>query len=309
VSAPAQRPEGRLQDLRAVAPEALAPLLAEEDAVLWDTLRWRTNQALGAAARGAGGVVWLDGDRPLGYLSLALDGAEALAGRVFASRGGPWQAVERTLLEAAIRGAFAVPGVQTFSGELLGLAPATLAWLKASWPDQVGLRLLLEAPAAATVQGSAGCAWVPWDEALRVPASGLLARNAAAPPSPFASYRAPEGPARLLEELVTRDTCGAFEPSASFAALDPATGDLLGFVLATRMGPDQGHVAQLAVAAETRRRGVGTGLLHRSLESLATLGCRSAHLTADQDNRGALALYRRSGFQERHVFPHLRLRS
>jgi ribosomal protein S18 acetylase RimI-like enzyme len=144
---------------------------------------------------------------------------------------------------------------------------------------------------------------------MRVAASGLLARNAAAPTSPFSSYRAPDGPARLLEDLVARDACGAFEPSASFAALDPATGDLQGFVLATRMGPDQGCVAQLAVAAETRRRGLGTGLLRRAMESLASLGCRSVHLTADQDNHGALALYRRCGFQERHAFPDLRLRA
>jgi ribosomal protein S18 acetylase RimI-like enzyme len=298
---------GHVVDLRSLDARALAPLLAEETALLWDALRWQS----GVAEAGMHGIAWVHGDRVLGYLALASNGQVAQVHRLFAARGGPRSAVESALLHATVQGAFSLPGIQRLSGGLLTLSDSTRDRLLAHRRSEVGIQLLM----AVTWAGGDGRSRAPdwtietWQADLQVPISLALVRSYAGSPQgpgrPLALTH--ESASQMLGRMVEHRDCGRFEANASFVARDSRSGDLLGFVLSTRMGPDQGHVAQLAVVPEARNQGIGTALLARALDGLQAAACRATHLAVDARNQPALALYQRLGFREFHRFPDLQL--
>ena len=71
---------------------------------------------------------------------------------------------------------------------------------------------------------------------------------------------------------------------------------LVGYVVALVVAPDA-EIADLAVAPEARRRGVGRALLARALDALADLGVRAVHLEVRESNRAARTLYESAGFR------------
>jgi [ribosomal protein S18]-alanine N-acetyltransferase len=68
-----------------------------------------------------------------------------------------------------------------------------------------------------------------------------------------------------------------------------------GFVLARRAG-DEAEILSVAIAAEARGRGLARRLLGTHLQALAHVGVRRVYLEVEEDNRPALAVYRRLGF-------------
>lgn len=70
-----------------------------------------------------------------------------------------------------------------------------------------------------------------------------------------------------------------------------------GFVL-MRVVADEAEVLTLAVRAEARGRGLGRRLLTEGVERAQAGGAGRVFLEVADDNAAALALYRRSGFEE-----------
>jgi ribosomal-protein-alanine N-acetyltransferase len=70
---------------------------------------------------------------------------------------------------------------------------------------------------------------------------------------------------------------------------------LLGYVVALVVGPDA-EIADLAVAPEARRRGIGRALLQRALDELAAAGVRTLYLEVRESNQAARTLYDTHGF-------------
>ncbi|HKP14552.1 MAG TPA: ribosomal protein S18-alanine N-acetyltransferase [Gemmatimonadaceae bacterium] len=70
---------------------------------------------------------------------------------------------------------------------------------------------------------------------------------------------------------------------------------LLGYVVALLIGPEA-EIADLAVAPEARRLGVGRALLERVLAELQEAGARTAYLEVRESNGAARTLYETSGF-------------
>jgi ribosomal-protein-alanine N-acetyltransferase len=70
---------------------------------------------------------------------------------------------------------------------------------------------------------------------------------------------------------------------------------LLGYVVALVVGPEA-EIADLAVAPESRRRGIGRALLQRALDELAAAGVRALYLEVRESNRAARTLYDAHGF-------------
>jgi ribosomal protein S18 acetylase RimI-like enzyme len=114
-------------------------------------------------------------------------------------------------------------------------------------------------------------------------------------------YRSAAGAGRFLRNIVHFPGCGVFQHEASLVALDPE-GDLVGCVLATRVAPETGHIAQLCVAPAWQRRGLGYELLRRAMLALAAAGCGEVSLTVTESNELALRLYRHMGFHAIHRF-------
>ena len=72
-----------------------------------------------------------------------------------------------------------------------------------------------------------------------------------------------------------------------------------------RSGPGQGSVVIVAISPPHQGRGLGRALLASTLASAWEVGIRTVDLTVTEQNRPAVALYRRSGFaktaDDRHV--------
>jgi ribosomal protein S18 acetylase RimI-like enzyme len=114
-------------------------------------------------------------------------------------------------------------------------------------------------------------------------------------------YKSAQGAERFLRNIVNYPGCGSFQHEASFVALAPS-GEVLGCVIATRVAPETGHIAQLCAASNYKGRGLGYELLRRSMLALHSGGCREVSLTVTESNQRAQRLYARMGFHSIHRF-------
>jgi [ribosomal protein S18]-alanine N-acetyltransferase len=76
---------------------------------------------------------------------------------------------------------------------------------------------------------------------------------------------------------------------------DGASG-LAGYVVALVIGPEA-EIADLAVAPDWRRRGIGQALLTRSTAELVGAGVRTLYLEVRESNAAARTLYETNGFR------------
>lgn len=83
------------------------------------------------------------------------------------------------------------------------------------------------------------------------------------------------------------------EVSVTLVAMDGESiaGYLVGWIAAGQV-----HVANIAVAAGHRRRGVGTGMMLRLLEEAVRRGCTSSSLEVRESNLAARSMYSRLGY-------------
>ena len=114
-------------------------------------------------------------------------------------------------------------------------------------------------------------------------------------------YNSARGAERFLRNIVNYPGCGSFQNEASFVALAPS-GEVLGCVIATRVAPETGHIAQLCASRDWMGRGLGWELLRRSMLALQSGGCREVSLTVTESNQQAHRLYTRMGFRSIHRF-------
>lgn len=114
-------------------------------------------------------------------------------------------------------------------------------------------------------------------------------------------YQSTSGAERFLRNIVNYPGCGAFQHEASFVALGPS-GNVLGCVIATRVAPETGHIAQVCAADDYLGRGLGYELLRRSMLALQSGGCNEVSLTVTESNLRAQRLYARMGFHAIHRF-------
>jgi ribosomal protein S18 acetylase RimI-like enzyme len=107
----------------------------------------------------------------------------------------------------------------------------------------------------------------------------------------------------FLSNLVFRPGCGTFLPEGSYAARDARTNELMGYVLTSRISPQDGHIPQIAVAPAHQSKGLGTELLGRAVRYLSLNGYQRVSLTVTESNLAALVLYQRFGFSVHFRFP------
>ncbi|NOZ26163.1 MAG: ribosomal protein S18-alanine N-acetyltransferase [Nitrospirae bacterium] len=101
------------------------------------------------------------------------------------------------------------------------------------------------------------------------------------------SFSTPWSEASFLSEL---DNPG----SVCLVAL--ANGSLIGYVCASCIF-DEGHILNLAVRPDCRRRGVGRMLVLTVLRRLREIGCKKVFLEVRTSNTAAIGLYESIGFR------------
>ncbi len=92
----------------------------------------------------------------------------------------------------------------------------------------------------------------------------------------------------------------AFESLGQTGALSflAVAGEVPAGMIVVRAVLDEAEILTVATRPQMRGRKVGAILLDHALKQLAAVGAASVHLEVAVDNAAALALYRRSGFEQ-----------
>ena len=309
-------PPGALLDLRDLQPEHLAPLL-EEEIEAWRTgLDWdfRASAELVkrfVQSRALNGFALLEtgaaGTRVAGYSYYVAEEGKGLIGDFYVRHAARTVANENRLLEAVLTSMWRTPGMRRVEAQMLMLSshvgrPVPFARWSRMFP-----RHFLIAPVDARAlppREPPGSTILPWTANLTESAAALIAASYQGHVDSQISdqYRSPSGALRFLSNIVQFPGCGLFFSPGSFAARDRSTGTLCGISLASMVAPDVGHITQLCIAPTHQGRGLGYELMRRSLEGLASHGCRSVSLTVTNDNINAIRLYESLGFRNRRNF-------
>jgi GNAT superfamily N-acetyltransferase len=74
-------------------------------------------------------------------------------------------------------------------------------------------------------------------------------------------YRSVHGSMRFLNNIVRFSGCGAFSAQVSHVIMDRASREMVALVLGSRVSPESGHITQICVHPEFRRRGLARMML------------------------------------------------
>jgi len=144
----------------------------------------------------------------------------------------------------------------------------------------------------------------PWRDEDLNPAARLIAAAYQGHPDSVVNdqYRSVHGSLRFLSNIVRFSGCGVFSAQASHVVVDRTSRELAALVLGSRVSPQSGHITQLCVHPEFRRRGVARMLLTLASSCFLRQGVSEISLTVTEANTKAIELYRAEGFGCPHSF-------
>jgi hypothetical protein len=142
-----------------------------------------------------------------------------------------------------------------------------------------------------------GYHWVPWDHGVISSHADVKYRcfHQELDAIIFPCLGNFEGCLRLMEEIAARD---GFLPGATWLI-----GNAHGYIGTVQGVVDRrvGMIQNLGIVPESRGRGLGTALLIKALWGFREAGLRWGMLEVTAENSGAIRLYERIGFQQRHT--------
>ncbi len=116
-------------------------------------------------------------------------------------------------------------------------------------------------------------------------------------------YQTEEGCAELLTILTEHVWCGDFLPSVSRVAIDSATGNRVGVLIASRIAKGAGHIGQISILPAYQGRGLGRRMISMAIAELEQRGYETISLAVTGANASAYHLYQSCGFRTIHQFP------
>jgi ribosomal protein S18 acetylase RimI-like enzyme len=299
-----------ITDWRELSPEAVAPLYEEQSGEWADVLGWDLagSWAVVERARAAGalpGLVCRRGDGSIAAWSFFLRQDDVLQIGALVGKGAT---AVRELLEAILDSPEAAAS-RELTCLLFPAKPNALSALTRRRFDLQPQRYLARATAGVDATGlpeavAAQATLRRWRDDDAVGCVHLLARayrdekagKALAPHGTLVEW------ARYLGQLVRTPACGTLVPRASFVVEDNATGEAVGCVLTTSVGPATAHIAQIAVDPAWARRGVGRALVRSATRTAAADQMTRLTLLVSGDNAKAAGMYAAEGFQEAGQF-------
>lgn len=115
-------------------------------------------------------------------------------------------------------------------------------------------------------------------------------------------YRSANGSLRFLHNIVRYSGCGTFSPQVSHVICDRSSRELVALVLGSRVSTQSGHITQLCVRPQYRRRGLARLLLEIAATCFFRQGVTEISLTVTEANASAIRLYREEGYECEHTF-------
>lgn len=314
-------------DLRHFSSADLRPLL-EEEARLWSRLlAWDYRSSADMIlryldARILPGYAAVENGRIIGYSFFVYEGSKGVIGDLFAAhegRNGSGRrtpagngdssiTVEERLLTHVIETLQLSPGVSRVEAQLLAHETGSVSapFLREGFQRQRRLFMMLELDRLA--EGSRalppGVELRRWTDADYQSAAALItsAYRGHVDSEINDQYRSVAGSLRFLNNIVRFPGCGHFDAEASLVAGHLPSRSSAGLILCSRVQEDVAHVTQLCVSPDVTRRGLGEALMRAAAANLARRKFRAVSLTVTEANHTAVQLYRRLGFQVKHVF-------
>jgi ribosomal protein S18 acetylase RimI-like enzyme len=301
-------------DLKELQPSDLAVVLDEETAAWSRQLDWDFRASSDLVRRFVSmqaltGFALVSGLQAIGYSYYVCEERKGLIGDLYVAERFRTVENENLLLGSVVDALISMPAVRRIESQLMMLGQSTNRTMPREHRLQAFPRVFMQAPlerardlaAVAPKQRTVFEAWSErrQEEAARVIA---LAYERHIDSQINDQYRSVAGARRFLLNIVQYPGCGSFFQPASMIAVDLASGHVCGICLSSLVREDVGHITQICVTPDVHGTGVGYELLRRSMLALSQAGCRSVSLTVTSANDGAIALYRRVGFDERRRF-------
>ncbi|MGA7831966.1 MAG: N-acetyltransferase [Terracidiphilus sp.] len=311
-------------DLRHFAAPVLRPVLEAEGALWKQLLHWDyyvsakllmqyldSHTLPGYAALEAGQIT--------GYVFCVYEETKAIIGDVFALPGfrmdggrvreATAHEVEDTLLRHILELMVNSPQVDRIESQLLLHPSGTHAEVFRQAGFQIYRRLFMVRTlrgfyAPSSTKLPAELELRPWRETDLEPASRLIAAAYSGHPDSVVNdqYRSVHGSLRFLNNIVRFSGCGVFSAPVSHVIVDRASREMVALVLASRVSPQSGHITQLCVHPEYRRRGLARTLLNLAASCFLRQGVVEISLTVTESNNDAIDLYRAEGYDCQHSF-------
>jgi ribosomal protein S18 acetylase RimI-like enzyme len=316
-------------DLRHFAASVLRPVLEAEGELWKQRLHWDYRVSANLLmqyldSRMLPGYAALEAGQVTGYVFCVYEETKAVIGDVFALRtpraderpalAAPASAasaheIEETLLRHLLELLLNSPQVDRVESQLLLHPSGSHAGIFLDAGFEIHQRLFLVRPlngffAAPRVTLPDGLELRPWrDEDLPAAARLISAAYRDHPDGVVNDqYRSVHGSLRFLNNIVRYAGCGAFSAHVSHIIMDRTSREMAAMVLASRVSPQSGHITQICVHPDFRRRGLARMLLTLAASCFLRQGVSEISLTVTEANTGAIALYRGEGYECTHKF-------
>jgi ribosomal protein S18 acetylase RimI-like enzyme len=311
-------------DLRHFAAPLLRPVLEAEGELWRKRLHWDYQVSARLLTQYLDGHMLpgyaaLEAGRVTGFVFCVYEETKAIVGDVFAlpglraaeTSGRPTSAceIEETLLRHLIELLVNSPQVDRVESQLLLHPSGSHAGVFLQAGFQVHRRLFMVQPLRGIfdhprVPVPPKLELRPWrDDDLTAAARLISAAYQGHPDSVVNDqYRSVQGSLRFLNNIVRYSGCGVFSPQVSHVVVDRASREMVALVLGSRVSPESGHITQLCVHPQFRRRGLARMLLTLAGSCLMRQGVAEVSLTVTEANTEAIDLYRAEGFTCVHSF-------
>jgi ribosomal protein S18 acetylase RimI-like enzyme len=314
-------------DLRHFGAPVLRPVLEAEGEVWMERLHWdyRASSKLLMQyidSHMLPGYAAIESGQVTGYAFCVYEESKAVIGDVFALPGvspeisspsedasEPAHEIEETLLKHLLETLVNSPQVIRIESQLLLHPAGSHAEVFRRSGFQLFQRLFMVQQLAGhwsrpRVDLSAELELRPWREDDLNAAARLISTAYRDHPDSLINdqYHSVHGSLRFLHNIVRYAGCGTFSPVASHVVVDRASRELVALVLGSRVSPQSGHITQLCVHPDHRRRGLARLLLSLAAAQFVRQGVSEISLTVTEANRDATELYKSEGYECKHIF-------
>jgi ribosomal protein S18 acetylase RimI-like enzyme len=294
-------------DLRQTTVRQIEPLLEEEARHWRDELHWDYRGALELIkrfleARALAGCVAFENSTAAGYSFYVLEEQKGLIGGLYVSSKFAQQTLGRKLLTELLYSMRAIPHLMRIEAQLMPFSgPVDSPLREQGFQLYTRQFMLLDLQ---KMKESKAASWgalrlTRWNDRYFEPCAKLifLAYANHVDGEINDQYRSRAGALKFLKNIILLPGCGQFVSSASFVLHEPGSEDLVAAVLTSEVSAGVGHTTQICVMPGFQGHGIGRMLMETSADALRAMKFRELTLTVTSENRAAVQLYEKLGFQ------------
>jgi ribosomal protein S18 acetylase RimI-like enzyme len=260
------------------------------------------------------GYAAFEAERVAGYVFCVYEESKAVVGDVFANDAKPHgpalvHGIEEKLLRHLLELLINSPHIDRIESQLLLHPSGTHANTFREAGCRIYRRLFLVQPINAVwklpeIKLPDGLEMRSWHDHDLAPASRLITEAYRGHPDGLINdqYRSAHGSMRFLNNIVRYSGCGAFSAPASHVIVDKNSRELVALVLGSRVSPESGHITQICVHPNYRRKGLARAMLTVVSYWFMRQGASEISLTVTEANQEAIELYVAEGYALRHSF-------